>query len=418
MKQKQIAALVLAAAMIFTAGCSLKGGAAAQGTDGKKPAVQVAVQQIKRMEIKRTLTLSGEVEPAQGVAVGSKISGRVASVPVDVGTQVNAGDVLFRLDDSEVSAQVAQSEATVEVARANLEVAGKNKENAAAQLERYRQLYEQGAISADAYDTYKLKYEQAASRAPEAALGQSQSTLAYQRIQLENTVVRSPIDGVVAQRNVEPGEMVSPTTQALRVVDLSAVKVKVNVGEKEVSKIREGLEVDVRVPSVRREPFRGVVSSVSPSADPKAKTYPVEVRLDNREGLIKEGMFAEVTFVVESLPDALAAPVEALVPKGDRQVVFVLKGDQVEEIAVDPDISDGKYQAVPQGLAEGDKVVVKGQQGLTDGTKVAVPGAGQGGQPKQGSGEKTSGKNPGTPGGQAEGGAAPGGPEPAAGSKE
>lgn len=415
MKQKLIAAFVLAAAVMITAGCSLKSGTAAQGEDGKKPAVQVAVQQVKRMEIKRTLTLSGEVEPLQAVTAASKISGRVAAVPVDVGSQVNAGDVLFRLDDSEAAAQVAQAEAAVEVALANLDVAGKNKESAAAQLERYRQLYEQGAISKDTYDTYKLKYDQAASGVPEATLKQSQSTLAYQRFQLENSVVNSPVAGVVSQRNVEPGEMVSPTTQAVRVVDLSAVKVKVNVGEKEVGKIREGQQVDVRVPSARAEPFQGTVSSISPSADPKAKTYPVEVRLDNPGGLIKEGMYAEVAFVVETLPDALAVPVDALVPKGDRQVVFVLKGDQVEELAVDPGISDGKFQAVRQGLAEGDKVVVKGQQGLTGGTKVAVPGAGQGGQPKQGQSGKTSGGNPGGPGGQADNGAVPG---PTAGNKE
>ena len=418
MKQRLIAAIVLVAAVVITPGCSLKSGAVAQGTDGKKPAVQVAVQQVKRMEINRTLVLSGEVQPAQAVEVGSKISGKVASVPVDVGSRVSAGDVLFRLDDSEISAQFGQAEAAVEVARANLDVAEKNKENAAAQLERYRQLYEQGAISADAFDTYKLKYEQAASQAPEALLRQSEANLAYQNYQRGNTVVRSPIAGVVALRNVEPGEMVSPSTQAIRVVDLSAVKVKVNIGEKEVGKVREGQTVDIRVPSAGQAPFQGVVSSVSPSADQKSKTYPVEVRLENREGQLKEGMFAEVTFVVEGLPDALAVPVEALVPKGDKQVVFVLKGDQVEERAVDPGISDGKFQAVPQGLAEGERVVIKGLQGLADGTKVAVPGAGQGGQPKQGSSEKASGNNPGAPGGQAKSGDDPGGPEPAAGNKE
>ena len=392
MKQKPVVALVvLVAVIILTAGCSLKGGTSAQGADNKKQAVQVVVQQVKKMEIKRTLVLSGEAQPEQNAVVAPKISGRITSVAVDVGAHVNAGDVLFRLDDSDIAAQIAQSEAAVEVARANLEVSEKNKESSAAQLERYKQLYEQKAISADTYDTYKLKYEQAASGVPESTLKQSQANLAYQRLQMENTLIKSPINGVVSQRNVEPGEMVLSSTQALRLVDLSAVRVKINISEKEVGKIRPGQQVDVRVPSAGQEPFHGVVFSVSPSADSKSKTYPVEVRVDNRQGLIKEGMFTEVTFITDRLPDTLAVSVDALVPKGDKKSVFVYKGDQVEERAVELGISDGMFQAVLQGLTKGDMVVVKGQQGLTDGVKVVLQGAGQGGQsPKQASGDNVS----------------------------
>lgn len=110
-------------------------------------------------------------------------------------------------------------------------------------------------------------------------------------------------------------------------------------------------------------------------------------------------MFAEVTLTVENLPDALVVPVNALVPRGDKQVVFVLKGDQVEERTVDTGISDGIFRAVLQGLTEGDRVVIKGQQGLTNGAKVVIQGAGQGGQSKQkDSGDGVSIKEPVAPG--------------------
>ncbi|OPY59330.1 MAG: Macrolide export protein MacA [Pelotomaculum sp. PtaU1.Bin035] len=291
---------------------------------------------------------------------------------MEVGSVVGAGSVLFTLDDSDLRAQVRQYEAAVSVARAKQKVAGDNRENAAKQYERYRQLFEQGAISADAFDSYVLKLEQAQSEEPDANLAQSEAALAYQRNQLANTVITSPIAGTVAQRGVDVGSIVSSSTQAVTIVDLSRVKVQVSVGEQQIGKIRQEQEVKVVVPAVRAEPFTGVVSNLSPAADSNTKSYLVEVKMDNPGQLLKQGMFTEVHFTTDRSEGVLTVPVDALAERSGSSVVLTVQDGQARENPVKTGISDGKVTEIISGLQEGDQVIVLGQQGLVNGSKVVV----------------------------------------------
>lgn len=383
---RRISAVFLAGILTFgllLSGCGKNSSSSQQGMGGKGMAVPVAVETAKRGDVLKELVASGQLVGEQSVVVSPRISGKVASVPVEVGSEVRAGDVLFTLDDSDIRAQVQQAEAAVAVARAKQKVAGQSRENAAKQYERYKQLFEQGAISADTFDTYVLKLEQARSEEPEAGLAQSQAALAYQRNQLVNTIVTSPFTGTVAQRNVEVGSIVSSTTQAVTVVDLTRVKVQVSVGEQQIGKIKQGQEVNVVVPAVRAEPFTGLVSNLSPAADPKTRSYLIEVKLDNPERVLKQGMFAEVHIITDRSEGALAVPVDALVTKSGMSVVFTVKDGQARENQVKTGIADGKVTEIISGLQEGDQVIVLGQQGLLDGSKVTVQGGGQGGKPGQ-----------------------------------
>jgi len=373
-----ILAGVLTLSLAFT-GCGQNSTPAQQGAGGKGPAVPVAVETARRGDVAKELVASGQLVGEQCVVVSPKITGKVASVPVEVGTAVNAGDTLFTLDGSDIRAQVQQYEAAVEVARAKQKVAGENRENATKQYERYKQLFEQGAISADAFDSYVLKLEQALSEEPEANLAQSQAALNYQRNQLANTVIVSPIAGTVAQRNVEVGNVVSSSTQAVTVVDLSRVKVQVSVGEQQIGKIKQGQEVNVIVPAVRTEPFTGVVTNLSPAADAKTKSYLVEVKMDNPGQTLKQGMFAEVHIATDKSEGALTVPVDALVARSGGNVVYTVQDGVAREVQVKTGISDGKVIEIVSGLQEGDQVIVLGQQGLVDGSRVAVSG----GQEKQ-----------------------------------
>jgi len=341
--------------------------------------VPVAVETAKRCDVVKELVASGQLVGEQSVVVSPRITGKVTSVPVEVGTDVSAGGTLFTLDESDIRAQVRQSEAAVEVARAKQKVAVDNRENASKQYERYKQLYEQGAVSADTFESYELKLKQALSEEPEATLAQCQATLDYQLNQLANTVILSPIAGTVAQRSVEVGSIVTSTTQAVTVVDLSRVKVQVSVGEQQIGKIIQGQEVKVVVPAVRTEPFTGVVAGLSPAADDKTKSYLVEVKMDNPGRVLKQGMFAEVHFTTDKSEGVLAVPVDALVARSGGNVVYTVRDGMAREVQVKTGISDGKVTEIVSGLQEGDQVIVLGQQGLVDGARVAVSG----GQEKQ-----------------------------------
>ncbi|OPX89635.1 MAG: Macrolide export protein MacA [Pelotomaculum sp. PtaB.Bin104] len=357
---------------LILSGCG--GSSTTQAPGAKSPAVPVAVEIARRSDVVKELVASGQLVGEQSVVVSPKITGKVASVPVEVGSVVNAGDVLFTLDDFDLRAQVQQSEAAVSVALAKQKVAEGNRENAAKQYERYKQLYEQGAVSADTFDSYALKLQQAQSEEPEATLAQSQAALAYQRSQLANTVIVSPIPGTVALRNVEVGSVVSATTQAVTVVDLSRVKVQVSVGEQQIGKIRQGQEVKVFVPAVRADAYTGVVANLSPAADSKTKSYMIEIKMDNPGQALKQGMFAEVHIATDRSEGALTVPVDAIVARSGGNFIYTVQDGVAKEVQVNTGISDGKVTEIMGGLQEGDQVIVLGQQGLVNGSRVAVSG--------------------------------------------
>jgi len=373
---------------LILSGC---GGSSTTPTSAARaPVVPVAVETVKRGDVAKELVASGQLVGEQSVVVSPKITGKVASVQVEVGAVVNAGDVLFTLDDFDLRAQVQQSEAAVAMARAKQQVAEGNRDNAAKQYDRYKELFEQGAVSTDTLDSYELKLRQAQSEEPEATLAQSQAALAYQRNQLANTVVVSPIAGIVALRSVDMGSVVSAATQAVTVVDLNRVKVQVPVGEQQIGKIKQGQEVKVFVPAVRADSFTGMVANLSPAADEKTKSYLIEVKMDNPGQALKQGMFAEVHIATDRSEGALTVPVDALVARSDGSVVYTVQNGVAKEVQVKAGVSDGKVTEITGGLQEGDQVVVLGQQSLVDGAKVLVGG----GEDKAGSLPGAQGKQP------------------------
>lgn len=385
--------MLLLAGFLFVslvlAGCGKGANPSNQGPGGRGAGVPVALEEVKRGDIQKELLASGQLMGEQSVVVSPRISGRVASVRVDVGTVVKAGDVLFTLDNSDIQAQVRQAEAVAMTAREKMKVAQQNRDNAEKQYQRNKVLFEQGVISAEAYESFALKLAQARSGEPEAALAQAEAALSYQLNQLANTVITAPISGTVAQRSVEVGGMVSSATQAVSLVYLDRMKVQVNVGEEHVSKIQQGQNVRVVVPAAGRDAFTGTISGVSPASDAKTKSFPVEVRLDNPGKVLKQGMFAEVYFIAGRSENALVIPVDAVVTRNNEQVVFTVEEGAAKLNKVKLGISDGIKTEVIEGLAEGQKVVIIGHQALVDGSKVMAPGAqgrqgGQGGPPGEG----------------------------------
>ncbi|TEB11485.1 efflux RND transporter periplasmic adaptor subunit [Pelotomaculum propionicicum] len=377
--QKRFIVALLAVSLscsLLLSGCGKN--TATQGTGGRNMAVPVAVQPASRADVAKELVASGQLLGEQSVVVSPKISGKVASVNVELGSVVSAGSVLFRLDDSDIQAQVQQAEANVAVMEARKIVAEQNLENAAKQFARYKQLYEQGVISADTFDTYSLKLDQASSGESAANLAQAQASLSYQQNQLANTVITAPFSGEVASKNVDIGGMVNSSTQAVTLVNLDRVKVQVTVGEQHIGKLKQGQEVKVLVPSVGQDPFTGVITNLSPAVDAKTKSFLIEVKMDNPNHVLKQGMFAEVHIITDRSEKALTVPVDAIVQKSGENYVYTVVEGTAKENKVSVGISDGKVTEITAGLTEGDQVIVLGQQGLVNGAKVIV----QGGQPK------------------------------------
>jgi len=402
------ALLVLVAAF---SGCAGGSSPALSEQKVEKP-VAVSVTKAAKATVEVVSTLSGKVKPAQEVSIIPKISGKVAGINFEVGDKVKEGDVLFYLDDNDIKLQVQQAEAALSIAESALErTKGGSVEQQLSQLksslvsaetayndaklnyERLKSLFEVGGISREAlesaetrlkvaeeqYKTAKTSYDLTLSKinpeniaGAEAQVKQARAAYDIAKSQLENTIVKSPVAGVVASRNIDVGEMVGTMAAAMSIVDLSYVTVDVNVPETIINKINQNDPVDVLIKSVSNEPLRGQVMSVSPAADPQTQNYTVKIKVPNDEGLLKGGMFAEIKIGVDKAENVLSVPLSAVIDDNGRKVVYVVKGDKAEKREISIGFSNNELVQVLSGVSEGEEVVVKGQNLLSDGSKVTV----------------------------------------------
>ncbi|MDH7498132.1 MAG: efflux RND transporter periplasmic adaptor subunit, partial [Syntrophomonadaceae bacterium] len=208
-------------------------------------------------------------------------------------------------------------------------------------------------------------------------LAGARAALDNARTNLANSSVPSPIAGTVGLVSVSVGDAVGAQTQVAVVSDTSRLQVQVNAAEADVSSIRPGSAVKVYVPAVSERPFAGIVETVAQAADPRARTYPVKVVLDNPGGELRSGMFAEVHLTTASRAGVLALPLEAVGEKGARKIVYVVDDKSVaHEREVTLGLQGETLVEVLSGLKAGERVVVKGQTLIRDGDRVRVVAGG------------------------------------------
>jgi multidrug efflux pump subunit AcrA (membrane-fusion protein) len=184
--------------------------------------------------------------------------------------------------------------------------------------------------------------------------------------------VTSTIDGVVKTALTDVGATVSPAAALFQVVDMDTVEVAVNVPEKRLGRIREGLPAELSVLSYPGRIFHGAVSRLNPVLDPSSRTLEVRIRIDNPGHALKPGMFAEARLLLRQEQQIVRVPLAALVDRSEGQVAFVVREGRAREAAVRTAFVQEDTAAVESGIAAGDRVVVVGQQNLNDGDEVTV----------------------------------------------
>jgi RND family efflux transporter MFP subunit len=306
--------------------------------------------------IPETAVASGGVEPWRRVSPGSKIMGRVDSVPVRQGDRVQAGQVLARLESRDLEAAVAQAEAAVAMAEAQLA-------NASAQYERMQALHERGSVT-----DKNLEDATAGFRVAEAGLHQAEANLAAARVALGYAEIRSPVAGWVVARRVEAGDMAAPGQPLFSVEDLARVKVVVQVPETQVVGMAEGDIAAVTIDVLGRS-FDARVDRVIPAGDAKSRTFEVKVTLDNPDGAIKSGMFARARFE-KGTRQALLVPSEAVVTRGQMQGLLLVADGRarLRWIRVGRE-EDGRVEVI-SGLEAGDSFISPAPHGMADGAPV------------------------------------------------
>ena len=333
-------------AIVSAALALLACGGNGSGTKGKAAAAveivpTVRVVKAEKREVPQSETYSTTVQAFAVNNVVPQAGNRISKINVEIGDNVRKGQILAEMDKATLL-------------QAKLKLA-----NDSTELVRLKTLYEQGGLSRSDYDAVVLAYKV--------------SKTSYDNL-LENTILRSPINGVITARNYDKGDMYTMTAPIYVVQQITPVKLLVGVSESDYSKVSKGDQVDITVDALPGAHFTGKVSRIYPVIDPASHTFTVEVVVPNEDKVLRPGMFARVkiTFEVRNsvvLPDIAIVKLQG---SGQRSVYLAQPDGTVKISVVTLGTHIGDEYEILSGVEEGDMVVTKGQTALRDGVKVEI----------------------------------------------
>jgi HlyD family secretion protein len=275
---------------------------------------------IERGDITRSVSASGSLQALITVDVGSQISGQVTKVLVDFNDEVKAGQVMAILDPQTYQSRVAQGQADIVAGQAAVRQAQATLDNATADYNRKKTLVDQGWYAATTLDqaTAAMKVARANVAASAARVTQSRAALRSQQVDLGRTTIVAPIDGIVVDRKVEPGNTVAASLQAPVLFtiaqDLSKVEVKISVDEADVGQLQEGQPVRFTVDAFPDDTYEGILTQVrkQPTTEQNVVSYTVIAEADNPQRRLLPGMTANADIIIDTKRNVIKAPAQAL----------------------------------------------------------------------------------------------------------
>ncbi len=323
--------------------------AAKDGKEGeKKPeAVPVEVVSVSRQPISASYAGTANLEAPGESQVVAKTSGVMVQLLAEEGQVVHKGQVLARLDGDRVRLEAERSAATVNKLENN--------------YRRSQKLRQEKLVSADSDE--QIRYELEAARA----------SLALARLELSYTNIVAPISGVVAQRMVKPGNLISLNAPVFRIVDNSRLEAVLNVPEREMAVIKQGMPLRMLVDAIPGKVFEGKVDRVSPVVDSGTGTFRVVCAFAGNETL-RPGMFGRIEVVYDQRNNVLTMPRTALLEDEGESAVYVARGNKAARVPVKIGYTTGEFAEILSGLKEGDRVITAGKVAVRDGTEIQILG--------------------------------------------
>ncbi len=291
------------------------------------------------------LSLTGAIEPNEVVDLRSEISGVVENLNFSEGSQVSSGQVLLKINDAELRAQLGE----VTTKRA---LAAENERRA-------RLLLEKEAISQEEYDLAKAEFQTA------------QSQIQLIEAQLSKTLLKAPFSGTIGLRNISKGSYITPTTEIAQLVNTSKLKVDFSVPEKYAAKVRRNTFIHVSVQGDSTI-YKARIYAIEPKIEANTRTLRVRAMVDNVSNNLIPGLFVNINFPLERLENAILIPTEALIPIQNGKKVFILKSGHAKEIVVESGARTNEEVLITRGLNIGDTVLTSGMMSLRDGSSIKV----------------------------------------------
>jgi RND family efflux transporter MFP subunit len=357
---------IAAVCAIAVAGFASTKRAPAGAASAAQPVIEFTQQDLYIVEpqpLDRTLPLTGTLTPFTEATVKAKVAGELVAVTVREGEPVRRGQVLARIDQTEVRARVAARRADVAAARAQLVWADKNRASQKALLDK-------GFIAQAAFDNVQSNYDVAAAklRAAEAELVVAQKTLG-------DAVLVAPFAGIVSLRHAQPGERVALDARVISIVDLSRLQLEAAVPAVEIGKLRVGQPVAFRVDGFGERSFVGRIDRINPATVAGSRSINVYAVIDNPEGVLRAGLFAQGAVGLDRVAGALLIPVSAVREEVGASYVYAIVDGTVRRKPVKTGSADaaGRVQVL-EGLEAGDRIVRFNLGALREGTAARLAG--------------------------------------------
>lgn len=334
--------------------------------------VDVPALTVGTTDLESTLQISGNLVPQTRVAILAKLPGTLSRVAVQIGDRVRAGQTVAVMDRREIDAQVDAAAAAVNVAHASLESAEAALANAVLEHERSQRLFEAGAVPRQQLDATQTGRRSATAQRElaKANVAQAEAALRRARATQRDTILTSPIDGVIVERNYDAGSLVGPGDKpVVAVADLRSLKLEAGVSELEAGRLRTGMPARITVQARPGEFFEGRLAAIAPEVDPRNRHFTIEIRTTN-PGSLLAGMYATATIPTEHVSNAVAIPRDAVATRGGRRVVLKVEAGTAHEVAVTEGLSNGTQVEISNGLQSGDVIVADARRDVAPGTTV------------------------------------------------
>ncbi|MBI3754002.1 MAG: efflux RND transporter periplasmic adaptor subunit [Deltaproteobacteria bacterium] len=349
---------------------------------GNNQAVKYKTAKIERGSIESKVSATGTLNAVVTVQVGSQVSGTIKGLHADFNSVVKQGQVIATLDQKTFLAQRDQAKANLLNAKANLEKSNADLVDKKQKFERSSKLFKEGLTAQNDLDSAEAAYlsAEAQVKSSEAQVEQNRAALELAEVNLEYTIIKSPVDGIVISRNVDIGQTVAASFQTPTLFtiakDLTKMQVDTSVDEADIGTVKLGQEAKFTVDAFPELVFKGVVSQIrnAPIIVQNVVTYDVIIEVANKELKLKPGMTANVSIVTAHKEDVLKVPNAALrfKPKEQEdagqklareekgQKIWLLSGGQLKPVSIKTGISDGAFIEIKEGdVKEGDEVILE-----------------------------------------------------------
>ena len=377
---------------------------------------QVETEKVERRSITETVSASGKIQPEVEVKISPDVSGEIVELLVKEGDRVNKGDLLLKIKPDIYKSILERNKASVNTAKANLAKSKAQLAESKARFNRNKRLYNQEAISLSEFEQIEATYKVANLNveSSEYAVSSAKASLNEAEENLDKTFIYAPVDGTISRLNIELGERVVGTgqmsgTELLRLADLSAMEVAVEVNENDIVRVHLGDTSLIEVDAFLGEEFKGIVTEIANSANvsgvsaDQVTNFEVKIRiLDNTN--FRPGMTASVEVQTKLVQDVISVPIQAVTTRKDTaeksgnkkvECIFRFENEIANFTIVKTGIQNDMYIQILEGISDSDVVIVGPyslvSKTLKDGTKVESKKSGNDGEKrKSGFGVKVS----------------------------